>query len=190
MLSNIHWARPKILFEVAVPGERVVFFFFYILSFFLFLLLLHSLLPFILFHLFPAALSLLSWFTLPHLWNRYIVELYLSASLPIFSTKSTLVNSLCLLLCSFIITRHPTGEQHAHRWLARCCYHTYLCIKASSDWVCIVLLTIKKQLVWNNITKGLFALPCSKVVDCTVWRLRRNFCSCIHSAQRINHLRI
>lgn len=92
MLSNTQLAHPEMPFEVACLSQGNMFF-----MFLYFPLLLFSLLPFILFHLFPAAPSLP-----PHsfllFWDYCIAELYLSAPPVFFSTKGTLVNSLCLLL--------------------------------------------------------------------------------------------
>lgn len=80
------------LFEVAIRPRGTWFFLPSPLFFFS-----HFQLPFILFYLLPAAFSLPSWLTLPPFRDHYVVELYLSASLLIFSTKGTLVILLCLL---------------------------------------------------------------------------------------------
>lgn len=80
------------LFEVAIRPRGTCFLFTLAPFFFSYFQL-----PFILFYLLPAAFSLPSWLTLPPFRDHYVVELYLSASLLIFSTKGTLVILLCLL---------------------------------------------------------------------------------------------
>lgn len=102
---------------------------------FFFLHLLHFLLPFILFHLFPAAFSLPPWLTLPPLWDHYIVELYLSASLLIFSTKGTLANSLCLLLL-------------IHNYLPS---HRRTRCTSLISWLLLPPLLMHKGLIWLSV---------------------------------------
>lgn len=90
--SSIQWAPPKILFEVAVNPMGT---WFYVSSLFFFFLC--SLCCYLFFSPSIHCCISLASIALPPFWNNHI-ELYLSASLPIFSTKGALVNTLCLLL--------------------------------------------------------------------------------------------